>query len=616
MKKSLFFLLCITLITFSRMKSQCVFSCYNYTLAPITYSAFPNGGTNVIPQFLPTIDDGITSPLPIGFNFNYYCGTYSTVLICSNGFIQFDIGSPPSLAFSNPAQTFPDPTSPNGIVALNMNDFDPNMGGSITYTTIGTTPNRQFIVTYSNVPIWSYNTSLNDGQIVLYETTNVIEIHSNSINASNTNIYNGTQGIENPAGTQGIGVPGRNNTLFQVTSPSAYRFVPIATYSPVPPTSVSGPTQVCQGSTNNYTVSSSPNATGYAWYLPPGWGGTSTLSVMPALGGTSGNVSVAATYSCGTSAPIGLSVTVIPSPVVALSVTPAILCSGITVTFNATGAITYTLDPVGIVGGPPFTTMPFTSTSYTLRGVDATGCESQNNATAFVTVKETPTVSVNSGTVCVGQGFTITPVGAPSYIFSSTFANVTPTLGVNNYSVVGTGTNGCVSNTAISTVTAMALPVIAAIPTRSAICIKESTTIKVSGASTYTWSTNATGTVITVNPIANSAYNVTGTDARGCVNSGTATVIVNACTGIATNTNETSLIQLFPNPTKGVFKVHTIVTGDNNSIEVYNAVGALIWVQKINNEDTEINLSEYANGLYYVKLKTASQESTLKLIKN
>lgn len=329
--------------------AQCLPGCYTYSQSAITYSQFPTGGTNIISQLSPTIDDGITSALPIGFNFKYYCTTYTAVLICSNGFIQMDMGSPPSLSFANPSQAFPDVNSPNGIIALNMNDFDPNMGGSITYTTIGTAPNRMFVVTYSQVPIWSYNSSINSGQIVLYETSDRIEIHSASINSAGTNIYTGTQGIENQTGTLGSTVSGRSNSTFQVSTPDAYRWTPITTYTPAPLTgTITGPSSVCIGSNASYSLATPSATQTFSWSLPGGWsGGTSTTNAIaiPTVG-FSGSISVMATYTCGNSNAITYSVTSLNLPFISLtSILPSTICAGEVSTITVNGGATYTLQP-------------------------------------------------------------------------------------------------------------------------------------------------------------------------------------------------------------------------------------------------------------------------------
>src|SRR5687768_6463818 len=162
------------------MSAQCIYTCSNYAVSAITFSQYPSGGTNVATTayMTPNLDDGSTPAIPIGFNFDFYCNTYSNVYICTNGFIQFDYAP---LFWPGPyvhnTQSFPTGAAPNGMVAFNMTDLDPMMGGTITYQTIGTSPNQMFIVTYSNVPAFG-TSNMNTGQIILHETTNFIEIHT------------------------------------------------------------------------------------------------------------------------------------------------------------------------------------------------------------------------------------------------------------------------------------------------------------------------------------------------------------------------------------------------------------------------------------------------------
>ena len=87
MKKLLFIPLLVFLST-GELQSQCIQNCAGYTISSINYSLFPTGGVNVNNSFSPNGDDGYTGQVPIGFNFNYYCTTYSTIAICTNGFIE------------------------------------------------------------------------------------------------------------------------------------------------------------------------------------------------------------------------------------------------------------------------------------------------------------------------------------------------------------------------------------------------------------------------------------------------------------------------------------------------------------------------------------------------
>jgi hypothetical protein len=144
-------------------------------------------------------------------------------------------------------------------------------------------------------------------------------------------------------------------------------------------------------------------------------GGSSTVS--PAVNST---YSVIGTNSvgCVSSSFAICSVTVNPNPTV--TVNSGSICSGQSFTVIPSGANIYT------VQGGNYTVSPTTSTSYTLRGANQYGCLSQNTATSNIVVFANPTISINSGSICVGQSFTMLPTGAATYSFSSGTSIVSP----------------------------------------------------------------------------------------------------------------------------------------------------------------------------------------------
>ena len=611
MKNTLLFI-CIFLLGFKGLNAQCVPNCSAYTVNPTTYSLFPTGGTNVTSAFSPNSDDGYTSPVPIGFSFNYYCTTYTSAYICSNGFIV--LGSLPSISGADPAQAFPNTTSPNGVIALNMCDMDCGAGGAVTFTTIGTTPNQKFIVTYSNVPYW-YATAPTatltcSGQIVLYEGSNMIEIHTATIG---TQSYASSQGIENQSGTAGVNVPGRTTT-FWAASNSAYAFTNLVMGTP--PTSVGGNSVLCFGSPGNFSCVSMPGASSYSWTLPGGWNGTSTSTALTATAGVGGSLSVTATYTCGTSAPAQFSVNVIPSPIVSVTnVSPSVLCSGSVVTINATGGINYTVMPGNVTGTPPFTVMPMTNMTYSVYGDNSSGCISINPGLAPVNVNATPTVVVNSGSVCLGQTFTMAPTGAVNYSYSSLFTTVSPTTtGTYSYMVWGMAGNGCVG-TAVSTLTVAALPTILASATRTTLCVKETVTLTAVGASSLNWIGYAATNSLVFTPTVSNAsqiFTVSGTSTLGCSNTGTIALKVNACTGISENTLNDNALSFYPNPFTSVLHISS-ERELGGQIFVYDITGALVLKQNVQGTKCEIRLDQAASGVYYLRLNDS--EKVYKLVK-
>jgi len=137
--------------------------------------------------------------------------------------------------------------------------------------------------------------------------------------------------------------------------------------------------------------------------------------------------------------------------------------------------------------------------------------------------------SASSTLVCAGQTVTLNGSGAASYTWtSSSGQNVT-----NNTPFVPTGsatysvTNG--SNTATVSVSVDPLPVVTASATAYTVCAGDAVTLSGSGATSYTWASDA-GTPVTdgaaFTPGSTDTYTVTGTSGN-CSNTATLTVEVN-----------------------------------------------------------------------------------------
>ena len=89
--------------------------------------------------------------------------------------------------------------------------------GNIQYPTIGTAPNRKFVGLYREIGAFSCGLSqCNYLGVILYETTNVVEVHiGRKVTCSTWNGGLAIQGIENAAGTVAYVTPGRNNSQWQ-----------------------------------------------------------------------------------------------------------------------------------------------------------------------------------------------------------------------------------------------------------------------------------------------------------------------------------------------------------------------------------------------------------------
>jgi N-acetylneuraminic acid mutarotase len=190
------------------------------TVTSIPFSPEPGPFANNSGLFC---DDCTTGALPIGFGFTFFGNTYTTFNISSNGFIGFDPGMSHGCCSG---RSIPLNDGINNLIAAAWTDLHPGGGGGIFYETRGRAPGRYLVVSYQNIP-WCCESGVNrvTTQIILYEGTNAIEIHTTNQSVGHT--Y--TQGVENAAGTEAGFVPGRvaanygyiNDAVRFTTSPTS-----------------------------------------------------------------------------------------------------------------------------------------------------------------------------------------------------------------------------------------------------------------------------------------------------------------------------------------------------------------------------------------------------------
>lgn len=246
--------------------------------------------------------------------------------------------------------------------------------------------------------------------------------------------------------------------------------------------------------------------------------------------------------------------------------------------------------------GGSLTVTPTISSAYTVAGVSASGCNSQNTVVCNVTVWPLPTITVNNGTICSGGNFVITPSGANTYTYSGGSATVSP-VNSTSYSITGSSSLGCVaSNTAICNVNVFSLPVLVQWANDSSVCAGEPVLLNVAGASTYTWDGGATANSLTATPFTTTTYSVSGTDANGCVNQASLQINVDPCTGIVESTWG-KFYRISPNPNKGRFE---IISDREVVLFIYNELGQVI--KQINlHKNAIVNIEDLAKGIYFVK---------------
>jgi hypothetical protein len=261
------------------------------------------------------------------------------------------------------------------------------------------------------------------------------------------------------------------------------------------------------------------------------------------------------------------------------------LCSGKTATLSASATGSYTWSN----GATTQSITVSNAGSYSV--AVSNGTCTGNAPPILISVNPLPTISVTSGTICNGQSFTITPNGASTYTIQGGSAIITPTTSTS-YTVIGTSSIGCVSQSAAtSSVTVNQNPIIAV--DNVTICAGQSATLNASGATTYTWNTNANTAAIVVSPSNTINYSVSGTS-NSCTSIQTVQLLVSACTSIKELQAEQQL-SISPNPNSGQF----IITAETTmQIKITDHLGRHIKTIDVKPGKNAYHLNDLSIGVY------------------
>ncbi len=157
------------------------------------YKCTEIAGGNILP-FLVSTDAGVVTeatltgidksvPLDIGFEFFFYEKAYSRCSISTTGLVTFGDSS-----VDYTPDPIPNASAPNEFIAPLWTDLEVTSTSKILYKTVGTSPDRIFVVKYENVKLYNSGGASTDKrvtfQVQLYETTNAIQVRYQDENPS------------------------------------------------------------------------------------------------------------------------------------------------------------------------------------------------------------------------------------------------------------------------------------------------------------------------------------------------------------------------------------------------------------------------------------------------
>ena len=217
----------------------------NYSVESITYSPPPYQFGCLANPVSVNIDDVWSPVINLPFTFCFYGNTYNSCVMGSNGVLSFNSGLASTDAgydinYNIPSLINSEFFGTNYFFGPSIygvhHDIDPSEGGQVGWELI-TLPSgcRALVASWENVPMFSDNTILYTGMMVLYENTNIIEVYIKEKRIDNNNISpwndgNAVVGLQNATGTQAVVPPGRNSLDTNWTAiQEAWRFTPSGT---------------------------------------------------------------------------------------------------------------------------------------------------------------------------------------------------------------------------------------------------------------------------------------------------------------------------------------------------------------------------------------------------
>ncbi|MFN5983944.1 MAG: PKD domain-containing protein, partial [Fluviicola sp.] len=369
---------------------------------------------------------------------------------------------------------------------------------------------------------------------------------------------------------------------------------------PIPTISIGGPSTICQGS--NVTLTSS-SAINNQWSTGPF---TQSINVS-----TSGSYSVTVNNAFGcssTSTPANI--TVIPTPT-----TPVITASG-PLTFCEGDSILLSSSVPNTLwsNGEPDQQIYVSQTGIYSAVQVVSSCFSANSNIISVTVNPGPDepniVFLGDTIICQGEDVTLFVNSTSPFVWSTgDTSQVIDVLTTGEYFVTATAPNGCENTSDTVSITVVNNPVIN-FPFVANTCPLDppfELNMATPPGGVYSGLGVNTGFFTPQNAgLGNHIISYTYTSPEGCIGDGIQVFEVESCLGI--DDNDKFNLSVFPNPTNAL----TSISSSNiiDEVLVYDAKGRLIYRLNPNNFTTDVDLSLYESGMYFLSIQFIDSDET------
>jgi subtilisin family serine protease len=166
---------------------------YRFTAEPYTWIE-PAGMTRILLS-----DNAVSAPITLPFTFRFYGVEKNTIFVGANGIVGFSADG----LTTTENIAMPNGSTPNDMIAPYWDNLDPGAGGNMYWGTVGTAPNRRFVVSWVGVPRVTTATTLLSFQVVLDENTGDIIFQYKDVAGTRGAGRGATVGVENANGDTG-----------------------------------------------------------------------------------------------------------------------------------------------------------------------------------------------------------------------------------------------------------------------------------------------------------------------------------------------------------------------------------------------------------------------------
>ncbi|RYD94916.1 MAG: hypothetical protein EOP54_16695, partial [Sphingobacteriales bacterium] len=442
----------------------------DYVVNDVPFYEYPyDQGTALTSTY---VDDKYSPLIPMTFPMCFYGQTYNNIIVGSNGIVTFEAlcanasnaytltvsGAPRPLPYAGGAGPTGIATTyyPRTAIMGAYHDIDPSASPlptrRIEYNVFGTAPCRKFVVSFRDVKMFSCTDLICTTQIILYESTGLIDvvITKKPICPTWPSGAGGglaILGIQDETRTKFVAAPGKNCTQWEETG-TVYRFTPSGGASRFVSSELLDMSGTVLGVADTTTTTAGLLDIAFPNAICPA--GPSTKYVVRTTFGScpAGTNMVSLdtiTINRNTTLPVTSSVTATTcnqnTGTITVNLTPGVGTAPFQFSLNG-GALQGSNVFTGLAAGP-----------YLVYATDATGCDtsftvnvpSSTSLTSTVVITPTSCPTASNGTVTItAQGtaphnFTLTGPGGPYNQTNPVFTG----LAAGFYNLTFTDANGC-----------------------------------------------------------------------------------------------------------------------------------------------------------------------------